>query len=1006
MRPAARMPKLNRRSRMMITIALVAVVLLLIGPRLVDTYIDWLWFGELGYRSVFTTVLVTRALVFLVASLLMGLIVFAGLILAYRSRPVFVPATGPNDPVARYRTVVLSKLKLVCIGIPVAVGLLAGLVAQSYWVRVQMFLNGGEFGVTDPQFGLDLGFYAFDLPFFRLVLNYVMIALFLAFIANMVGHYIFGGIRLTGRAGVLSKPARIQLVALLGVLVLLKAFAYWLDRYELLSNTRGGKPFTGAGYTDINAVLPAKLILLAIALICAAAVFSALVLKDLRIPAIGLVLLLLSSVIIGAGWPLVVEQISVKPNAAQKESEYISRSITATRDAYGLTDQTVTYRDYSGNENATAQQVAADRATTSNIRLLDPTIVSPAFTQFQQGKNFYGFPEHLAMDRYVGEDGELRDYVVAARELNPERLIDNQRDWINRHTVYTHGNGFIASPANTVRGIANDPNQNGGYPEFLASVVGGNGSVISPGPAPLDQPRIYYGPVIASAPADYAIVGSDGGAPREYDYETNTDTRNYTYQGSGGVPIGNYFTRSLFAAKFAERNFLFSSVINENSKILFNRDPAERVEAVAPWLTTDTSVYPAIVDKRMVWIVDGYTTLDNYPYSELTSLSSATADSNEVAANRLLPDRQVSYIRNSVKATVDAYDGTVTLYAQDEADPVLQAWMKVFPDTVQPRSDMSADLADHLRYPEDLFKVQRALLAKYHVDDPITFFSTSDFWDVPLDPNPTASSFQPPYYIVAKDIASEDDSAASFQLTSAMNRFRRDFLAAYISASSDPATYGQLTVLTIPGQVNGPKLAFNAISTDTAVSQDLGVIGRDGQNRIRWGNLLTLPVGQGGLLYVAPIYASPGNTDAASTYPRLIRVAMMYNDKVGYGPTVRDALDEIFGAGAGATATGPAPTPGAAVPANAPGDSPPPNARPGTETPAAQGVPATPAPAAAVPAPGGAPVTLSPAKAAALADVQAALDGMQESQTNGNFAEFGEALQRLDDAMNKYRQTN
>ncbi|MGH9205567.1 MAG: UPF0182 family protein, partial [Acidimicrobiales bacterium] len=418
---------------------------------------------------------------------------------------------------------------------------------------------------------------------------------------------------------------------------------------------------------------------------------------------------------------------------------------------------------------------------------------------------------------------------VAARELNPDRLIDNQRDWINRHSVYTHGNGFIASPANTVRGIANDPNQNGGYPEFLANVVGANGSVQSDGPARLDQPRIYFGPVISNTPADYAIVGRSG-TDREYDYETNTETKNYTYTGSGGVPVGSWVSRSVFAAKFAERNFLFSSVIGSNSKILFNRDPARRVEAVAPWLTADSSVYPAIVNKRLVWIIDGYTTLDNYPYSELTSLSSATADSTEVAFNRLAPDKQVSYIRNSVKATVDAYDGTVRLYQQDAQDPVLKAWMKVFPGTVKAKSDITPELAAHLRYPEDLFKVQRMLLAKYHVNDPVTFFSTSDFWDVPLDPNPTASSYQPPYYIVAKNLAKGDNSA-SYQLTSAMNRFKRDYLAAYISASSDPATYGKITVLTIPGQVNGPKLANNAITTDTAVSQDLGVIGRDNQNR-------------------------------------------------------------------------------------------------------------------------------------------------------------------------------
>ncbi len=990
MRPAARMPKLTRRSRILVGIALLIVGLLMVGPRLVDAYVDWLWFGEVGFRSVFSTVLVTRLVVFLVAGVFIGAVAFGGMALAYRSRPVFVPASGPNDPVARYRATVLSRLRLFAIGVPAFIGLLAGFVAQTYWVRVQLFLHGGSFGITDPEFGKDLGFYAFDLPFYRLVLGYLFVGVFLMLVGNLLGHYVFGGIRLSGRQGALSRAARMQLVSLVGILVLLKAVAYWFDRYELLSHTRAGKPFTGAGYTDINAVLPAKLILLAIAVICAVAVFSALVLRDLRIPAIGLVLLLLSSVIVGAGWPMLVEQFSVKPNAAQKERDYISRSITATRDAYGLTGDAVTYRDYSGNAPATAEQVAADRATTSNIRLLDPTIVGPAFTQFQQGKNFYSFPDQLSIDRYNGPDGKLRDFVVAARELNPDRLIDNQRDWINKHSVYTHGNGFIASPANTVRGIANDPNQNGGYPEFLASVVGANGAAVSPGPAPLDQPRVYFGPVIASAPSDYAIVGKNG-ADREYDYETNTETKNYTYGGTGGVDIGNWLARSVFAAKFAERNFLFSSVIGPNSKILFNRDPAHRVEAVAPWLTTDSTVYPAIVNKRMVWIVDGYTTLDNYPYSELTSLSSATADSNEVAVNRMLPDKQVSYIRNSVKATVDAYDGTVTLYEQDEHDPVLQAWMKVFPDTVKPKSAISKELAEHLRYPEDLFKVQRMLLAKYHVNDPVTFFSTSDFWDVPLDPNPTASSFQPPYYIVAKDLATGGDSS-SFQLTTAMNRFRRDFLAAYISASSDPATYGKITVLTIPGQVNGPKLAFNAISTDTAVSQDLGVIGRDNQNRIRWGNLLTLPVGQGGLLYVAPVYASPGASDAASSYPRLIRVAMMYNDKVGYGPTVRDALNGIFGPGAGATATGPAPT-------DLPAGTPPPAAVPGAVQPPTAGPQPPPV---AVQSPG-VPLTLSPAKAAALQDVNAALDGMRAAQQSGNFAQYGAALQKLDDAMAKYR---
>jgi uncharacterized protein len=257
MRPAAKMPKLTRRSRILIAIALAAVLLLLIGPKLIDAYVNWLWFGELGYRSVFTTTLFTKLIVFLVVGVSIGAVVFAALALAYRTRPVFVPTAGPNDPIARYRTLAMSRLKLFGIGIPALIGLIAGAVAQTDWIKIQLFLHGGTFGVADPQFGMDLGFYAFDLPFYRMVLTYLFTATFLAFIANLLGHYLFGGIRLAGRSGALSKSARIQLVTLVGTLVLLKAFAYWLDRYELLSHTRGGKPFTGAGYTDINAVLPA-----------------------------------------------------------------------------------------------------------------------------------------------------------------------------------------------------------------------------------------------------------------------------------------------------------------------------------------------------------------------------------------------------------------------------------------------------------------------------------------------------------------------------------------------------------------------------------------------------------------------------------------------------------------------------------------------------------------------------------------------------------------------------
>ncbi|MCB0984688.1 MAG: UPF0182 family protein, partial [Ilumatobacter sp.] len=861
-------------------------------------------------RSVFTTVLVTRALIFLAVTVGMGAIIFGAMALAYRSRPVFVPVSGPDDPVARYRTAALIRLKMFGIGIPAVLGALAGVVAQSYWSRVQLFLHGGSFGVTDPEFHKDLGFYAFDLPFYRMIVTLLLVSFFLALLASVATHYVFGGIRLAGRDGTLSRPARIQLVCLVGTLVLLKALAYWLDRYELLSHTRGGKPFTGAGYTDINAVLPAKLILMAIALICAVTVFSALVLKDLRIPAIGLALLLLSSLVIGAGWPLIVEQFNVKPNAAQKESAYITRSIDATRQAYGLTPQYVEYREYGGGPSVTAEQIGRDSATVSNIRVLDPTIISPAFTQFNQGKNFYSFPDQLSIDRYIVE-GQLRDFVVAARELNPTKLTENQRDWINRHSVYTHGNGFIAAPANTVSRIANDPNQNGGYPVFQTRVIGANGK-LSPdvGPAPLEQPRIYFGPIIANTAADYAIVGGPGD-PREYDSETS----NYTYTGTGGVPVSSWIDRSMFALKFAERNFLFSNVIGDGSKILFNRDPAKRVAAVAPWLTTDSSQYPAIVDKRLVWVIDGYTTSNRYPFGE-------PADTSQLAGGSGLGGN-FNYVRNSVKATVNAYDGSITLYAMDSAepDPVLEVWRSAFPDLFTPASEMPDTLREHLRYPEELFRVQTTAYSKYRLDA-ADFFARRGAWSVSLAPReqPTKNAVSTSATTdttntsedtaVQTDFASDSDAArfvpyytmfhaegsdeATFAMFRPFSPFsasdQRKELVAYMVADSDPGNYGQLIAYVLPaGSLpDGPFTVGAAMDADGQVSREATLLDSAGST-VEYGDLQMLPVGDG-LLWMRPFYV-----ESQEAGQRTVKyVIVEYNGDVGLGSSFAEALAVIF----------------------------------------------------------------------------------------------------------------
>ncbi len=929
----------------------VALVALLAGSRLLDYYVNWLWFGEVGYRGVFNTIVLTRVLQFVVVALVFAGLTAATLAVAFRSRPVFVPVSGPEDPIARYRTVIIQRLRVFAIGVPLVIGVIAGLAAQGDWQTIQMFLHSTPFGVTDPVFDADVGFYAFQLPFYRWALNLMFVAVAVCFVLSLITHYVFGGVRLTGRAGQVSMAARAQLAVLAGLFVLLKAVAYWLDRYELLFSKRGEPVFNGASYTDLNAVLPAKIILLLASLICAALFFAAVFRQNLQLPSIAVAGLVLTSVLVGAAWPAVLDQFVVKPNANVRESVPIERNIKATQQAYGLTDDKVKYVDYSGRSEAAPAEVRSDTATIPNLRLLDPSRLYKTFMQQHQEKNFYGFPEKLDIDRYP-VDGKTQDYIVAARELDSSRLTGNQTDWINRHMVYTHGNGFVAAPANRVNSALDEAAGQGGYPEFTVSDLKNKGDI------PVDQPRVYYGELIT----DYSIVGTrPGDAPREYD----SDSDQYAYQGKGGVPIGNPINRLAFALAYGERNILFNGSINSDSKIMFLRDPSDRVNQVAPWLTLDGDPYPAVVDGRIQWIVDGYTTLDNYPYAAKTALGEATQDT--LPGVRRLPNKEVSYLRNSVKATVDAYDGTVNLYAFDENDPVLRTWMKVFPDTVKPESAISPDLRAHFRYPEDQFKVQRDLLTRYHVKNPAEFFSTVSFWDVPSDPtfgNPgqVGKQPQPPYYVLA---GLPGQQGASFQLTSALVSLRREFLSAYVSAHSDPNGYGKITVLQLPvgTQTPGPQQMQNQFVSLPEVSQQLNLL-RQNQTTIDYGNLLTLPVA-GGLLYVEPIYIERANQE--SSFPQLARVLVSFGGKIGYSSRLDEALNQVFGAGV----------------ANATPSSPPSGG--GT-----------------TPSTGGAASAASPELRSAVTEINSALNKLRSAQQSGDFAGQGTALSELDKAVKKF----
>nr|WP_234949020.1 MULTISPECIES: UPF0182 family protein [Corynebacterium] len=877
-----------------ITVAVLGVVLFLL-PMIVGLYTDFLWFGELDYRSVFNTVILTRIVLFLIFAAVGWGIAYAAGIAAWRGRPPL--KADPFSDTSRQRATVEQGVRSLLVWVPVMVGLFAGLTGQRLWRTFMLLLNGGNFGVDDPQFGRDLGFYAFSLPAIGAIVDMLSMLLITAFIIGLIGHYLLGGITLgnnvTGARGRIAKSARVQLAVTAGLWLLVKAASYWLERYQLLFGKND--IFTGASYTSVNAMLPAKLILTVIAVLVAAAFFASVVYKDFRIPVLATVLMLVSSLVVGNVWPALLEQFSVKPNRQAKEYEYIGRNIEATRYAYGLTDEQVVYEDNWGTSNISNSEVADDAATISNIRLLDPDIIAPTFTQNQQLRNFYGFPAQLAMDRYQ-VDGEMRDFVVAARELNPNSLSENQGDWINRHTVYTHGNGFIAAQANTVDAAAQDAGSTrGGLPIFTVSDLQTNAIAREKDQAEelgirVDEPRIYYGPVIASAAdgLDYAIVGDNGQGPVEYD----TDTSTYTYTGAGGVNVGNWFNRFAYAVKYQELNLLLSDRVGGESKILYDRDPRERVERVAPWLTTDSKTYPAVIDGRVKWIVDGYTTLSRLPYSTRTSLTDATQDAlNPDGTTQRLVNNDLGYIRNSVKATVDAYDGTVELYAFDESDPVLRAWMGAFPDTVKPESEISDALRDHLRYPEDLFKVQRKLLARYHVDDPGVFFNNDAFWSVPNDPTAKEGNqelSQPPYYIVASDPETGDPS---FQLITPFRGLNREFLSAHMSVSSDPETYGRITVRVLPTntQTQGPKQAQDALMSSDQVARDRTLW--EGTNDLKNGNLLTLPVGGGEILYVEPIYSQ--RKDQESAFPKLLRVLVFYRGQVGYAPTISQALSQV-----------------------------------------------------------------------------------------------------------------
>ena len=849
-----------------------------------------------------------------------------------------------------------------------------------------------RFGVTDPQFGIDNGFYVFVLPGLSLLLSALSVLLFVALVFSIITHVAMGGIRFTmprrGRSIFsMTRRARRQIAIWLMAWMCSWAVNQALSVFSTLTDE--GDRITGATYTTVNASIPITFILagltaiagvvLGVWLMRSPALTDAASAKtappasawgEWRVPAITVASCLVVSLLLSSLWPALLQRFRVNPNAQEMESAYIQRNIDATRAAYGL--DSVRTEEYKATTKAEAGALQHDTETTAQIRLLDPQIVSPTFKQLQQMKQYYTFADTLAVDKY-DIDGVNQDTVIAAREMDLSG--NDNRNWVNDHTVYTHGYGVVAAYGNRVT--------SDGQPEFFEYGIPTQGYLTD---TQHYEPRIYFSP---NAP-EYSIVGAPEGTKSwEFDYPTSgAEGATTTFDGDGGPRLGNIMARLLYSIRFGSDQILFSDRVNADSQILYDRSPKERVAKVAPYLTLDGRVYPAVVDGRVKWIIDGYTTSDRYPYAQMTDLASATEDSTTVSSSSVagLSPKRANYIRNSVKATVDAYDGSVDLYTWDEADPVLKAWQSIFPANYHPMSEISGDLMAHMRYPEGIFKVQRQLLSKYHVTQASQFFSGEDFWQTPVDPTESKAQqaqdvLQPPYYLTLKTGGSKEPV---FSLTSTYipaGASTREILTGFLSVDSDAGRtkgvkgpdYGTIRLQELPKDSNvpGPGQAQNNFNADADVSKELNLL-ESGSTQIERGNLLTLPLG-GGLVYVEPVYVK---SSGATSYPLLKKVLVAFGDKVGFADTLDEALDQVFGGDSGASA-GDADNAGASAGvAGAAKDE-----ADKDETPSAS--------------------AKDPALKSALDDAAKAMKDADKAMKSGDWSAYGEAQRRLEEAVNK-----
>ena len=840
-RPRITTPSGRARSRWILILLLLALAV--VASQSVPLYTDWLWFEAVGFSSAFLTILLTRSALTLIFGSVCFAVLYLNLFLVHRSPATDVLIELEDHLGLPGRFILEPYIKRFRLPVAAALSLVAALQANGEWETVLRFLYPTPFQVEDPLFQKDLSFYIFRLPFLAFCYQWLMtVAVFTTLLVG-AAYLLYRGVQLTVHGLRLSAWARTHLLALIAALLLLKAWGYHLSTYDLLTSSRG--VLFGAAYTDVFAILPALRILTIVAAVCGS-LCVAMIWRARMTPFLVSLGILVGAAVIGQMvYPSLLQRLRVVPNELDLESPYILHNIRFTRAAYGL--DRIEEVEFPAEENLTLADLRRNALTVNNIRLWDPRPLLATFGQLQEIRTYYKFVD-VDVDRYRF-NGRTEQVMLAPRELSTDHLPS--RNWINEHLTFTHGYGLVLSPVNRVSAE--------GLPVFHLKDIPPASSV----PLKITRPEIYYGELAN----EYVFVNTGS---KELDYPAGEENVYTTYQGRGGVLVGSVVRKALFALRFGTLRILLSQDILPESRVMYYRRIGDRVSKVAPFLRYEPDPYMVIgQDGRLFWIVDAYTTSDRYPYSE--------------------PTRHVgNYIRNSVKAVVDAYDGTMSFYVSDPTDPLIQTYAKIFPGLFQPLAAMPADLKAHIRYPETLFGIQARKYATFHMKNPQVFYNKEDVWAIPLRTGEKDVPMEP-YYLIMKLPAEQSEE---FVLLIPFTPARKDNMSAWMAARSDPPHYGKLIVYNMPKQklVYGPRQIETRLNQDAFISQQLSLWGQRG-SQVIYGSLLAVPIGSS-LLYVQPLYLAAEQ----QSLPELKRVIVAYGNRIAMEETLDLALTRVFSA--------------------------------------------------------------------------------------------------------------